>query len=204
MLAVLLGVEIASLGLWSRLPAVDVRSDASLAAFSLVCVGTLCIVAAVSLEHRHSFRSSALISLYLSLTALLDAVKARSFFLRPRLHAVGGLAAAAAAAKLALVLLQEVSKRTHIKDPALRRSLSKEATSGFWNRSLFLWLNSTFLLGFRTVLRIDDLGSLGDDFSADHLSARFEPVWAKCTAQVALPPGPPGACGVCVCADLGR
>ncbi|EFZ03270.2 ABC transporter, transmembrane domain, type 1 [Metarhizium robertsii ARSEF 23] len=176
-LAVLLGVEIASLGLWSRLPAV--RSDASLAALSLVCVGTLCIVAAVSLEHRHSFRSSALISLYLSLTALLDAVKARSLFLRPRLHAVGGLAAAAASAKLALVLLQEVSKRTHIKDPALRRSLSKEATSGFWNRSLFLWLNSTFLLGFRTVLRIDDLGSLGDDFSADHLSARFEPVWAK-------------------------
>lgn len=180
----LLGVEIASLGLWSRLPAV--RSDASLAALSLVCVGTLCIVAAVGLEHRHSFRSSALISLYLSLTALLDAVKARSLFLRPgaRLHAVGGLAAAAAAAKLALVLLQEVSKRTHIKDPALRRSLSKEATSGFWNRSLFLWLNSTFLLGFRSVLRIDDLGSLGDDFSADHLSARFEPVWAKCT----LPP----------------
>lgn len=197
MLAVLLGVEIASLGLWSRLPAV--RSDASLAALSLVCVGTLCIVAAVSLEHRHSFRSSALISLYLSLTALLDAVKARSLFLRPRLHAVGGLAAAAAAAKLALVLLQEVSKRTHIKDPALRRSLSKEATSGFWNRSLFLWLNSTFLLGFRTVLRIDDLGSLGDDFSADHLSARFAPVWAKCT----LPPYL-WCQKVCVCADLPR
>ncbi|OAA39066.1 ABC transporter, transmembrane domain, type 1 [Metarhizium rileyi] len=157
-LAVLLGVETASLVLWSV--SSTFRSDASLAAFSLVCVSTLCVVAAVSLEHRHSFRSSTLISLYLSLTALLDIVKSRSLFLRPHLHAVGGLSAVAAAMKLALVLLQEFSKRTHVKDPVLRKSLSKEATSGIWNRSLFLWLNSTFLLGFRTILRIEDLGAL--------------------------------------------
>lgn len=137
-------------------------------------------MAAVVLEHRRSLRSSAAISLYLSLTLLLDVAKTRSYLSRPGLEAVGGLSVVAATIRLAIVLLQEVPKRTHIKDPALRESLSKEATSGFWNRSFFLWLNATFSLGFKSALRVDDLGYLGDDFSAEYLAAKFEPVWAKC------------------------
>jgi hypothetical protein len=116
---------------------------------------------------------------------LLDIAKSRSYLSRPGLEAAGGLAAAAAAIKLGLVVLQEVPKRTHIEDPALRESLSKEATSGFWNRSFFVWLNAVFLLGFKHTIRIDDLGYLGDDFSATHLASKFEPVWAKCKLHTA-------------------
>lgn len=156
------------------------RSDATLPAASLVCISTLCIMAAVSLEHRYSIQSSALMSLYLGLSLLLGIAKSRSCFSRQGLYAVAGLSTASCAIKLALLLLLEVSKRSHIKDFALRKSLSREATSGFWTRAFFLWLNPTLLLGFKTILHVDDLGYLGDDFSAKYLSAKFEPVWAKC------------------------
>ncbi|KAK2601519.1 hypothetical protein QQS21_004904 [Conoideocrella luteorostrata] len=173
----LLGTEIASLVTCATLP-VD-PSAASLAATSLSCVGAMCIVAVINLEHRHSLRSSSLISLYLGLTLLFDIVKSRSYLLRPGLRVHGGLSAATAVIKLVLVLLEEIPKKEHIRNPKLKESLSKESASGFWNRSLFIWLNSTFLLGFRNILKVDHLGSLGSEFSSEQLTTRFEPIWQR-------------------------
>lgn len=174
----LLGVDIAKLGLWSTLPAL--RSHGTLPGAVLVCISSLCLVAILSLEHRHSLRSWAFTSLYLSLTLLLDIAKSRTYFSRSGLDAIAGLSTASCIGKLALLLLEEVPKRRYIKVLALKNSLSREAISGFWTRALFLWLNPTFLSGYKTLLQVESLGNLGDDFAAEHLSAKFELVWAKC------------------------
>lgn len=173
----LLGVEVASLTLWATLPAY--RSVASLAASLLGCIAAICIIAIVNFEHRRSLQSSALLSLYLGLTILLDIVKVRSYLLRSGLQVVGGITVAIATIKFVVLVLEEIPKRKYIKDTALRTSMSKEGASGFWNRSLFLWLNSTLLLGFRRVLQVDHLGHLGVDFASENLSAKFEPNWRK-------------------------
>ncbi|KAK2592795.1 hypothetical protein QQS21_009499 [Conoideocrella luteorostrata] len=175
--AALLGIEIAGLVLWNVLPAH--RTDASLAAASLACIGSVCIVIVVNLQHRHSLQSSAFISLFLGLTSLLDIAKARSQLSRPGLTVIGGLSVAAATVKFLLLMLEEIPKRRYIKDPILRSSLSRETTSGFWNRSFFVWLNSTLFLGFRNILTVEKLGNLDHEFSSENLSAKFEPIWAK-------------------------
>lgn len=179
----LLALHIAGLVLWTTtLP--TLRSDATLPAASLVCISTLCIIALVYLEHRRSLQSSAFISLYLALTLLLDIVKSRSYFSTQGLHTIAWLSTASCVVKLALVLLEDVSKRTNIKDLAVRKSVSRELTCGFWTRALFLWLNPTLTLGYKTILQVDDLGYLGDNFSSEYLSAKFEPIWAKCKPRI--------------------
>lgn len=174
----LLALHIAGAALWTSLP--TLRSDATLPAASLVCISTICIIALVYLEHRRSVSSSVFISLYLASTLLLDIVKSRSYFSTQSLQTIAGLSAASCVVKLALLLLEEVSKRAYIKDGAVRESVSRETTCGFWTRALFLWLNPTLTLGYKTILQVDDLGYLGDNFSSEYLAAKFEPIWAKC------------------------
>ncbi|KAM4067250.1 ABC transporter [Hirsutella rhossiliensis] len=74
-------------------------------------------------------------------------------------------------------------------------SLGRESTSGFWGRSLFLWLNSTLLIGFRSIISVGDLQDLGPALSSTRLFAKFEPFWAKAwTANKSSPYCLPRAC----------
>jgi hypothetical protein len=91
---------------------------------------------------------------------------------------LGALAATAAALKLAILLLDEISRRGLIQSSLLRASMSPEATSGFWSRILFLWLNSTLFLGFRNILSVGDLRDMGPEFDSENLHARFQAKWA--------------------------
>lgn len=88
------------------------------------------------------------------------------------------MAATTAALKGALIFLGEVSKRRHLRDPRLQQ-VGSEFTSGFLNRSLFLWVNRTLVIGYRKVLDLEDLQQLGPEFSSTYLSDKFIAVWDK-------------------------
>lgn len=132
----------------------------------------------VCAEHRHSLRPSTLLSIYLSITVLFDIARARSYFRRPGMATHGGLLTGIAFFKASLAILEEVSKRSLFKSQRGRSSLGPECTSGFWTRSLFLWLNSTLFLGFRRILSADDLDDIGPKFSSARLLKKFELYWA--------------------------
>ncbi len=155
------------------------RSDIALAAASMSCVASFTIVVLVVVEHRFTLRPTSLLSLYILMSLLLDVVKSRSYFLRHWMSALGGLSAAAAAAKAILIAVQEIPKTALLIDENLRHTTSKEATSGFWNRSVFAWLNSIFLVGFRQTLCLEDLEPLDPPLSAGPLLNRFIPKWDK-------------------------
>lgn len=110
---------------------------------------------------------------------MLDVVKTRSYFLRHGLQVIGAVSCASAAVKLVLLALGEKSKRSQVSDPKLKKTLGKEAFSGFLNRSFFIWLNTTLFVGFRTFITVDDLDALGPEFSSKALSAKFKSRWAK-------------------------
>ena len=168
-------MELASSILWSYN---DVfHSSRTLAASSLSCVATLCIAAVLYLEHHRLLRSSAFLSVYLSITVLFDIVKARSYFIRPGLTSLGALATVVITSKLALLLLMEKSKRSLIRSALFRVSMGPEVTSGFWARSLFLWLNATLLAGFKNIISVDDLRDMGPEFDSDSLLAKFLARW---------------------------
>lgn len=140
----------------------------------------MAIGAVVFVEYRHCLRTSAVLSMYLSFGFIVDIIKARTCLSRPHLPGVdriGILCAVGAAAKLILAVLEEVPKSSPMGGQELRNSVGSESLSGFWNRSLFIWLNSTLSFGFRNVLNVCDLENLGPDLSAAKLHAQFRAAW---------------------------
>ena len=98
--------------------------------------------------------------------------------MRPKLDATGALAVVGVVARVALLLLEEVPKP--LKEEAKGTGeLNKEATGGFWNRTLLIWLNPVIWNGFSNSLSVGKLLSLGPEFSSKRLSERFEPIWEK-------------------------
>lgn len=108
---------------------------------------------------------------------LFDVVKARSYFIRPGLTSLGALAVVSVISKSALLLLMEKSKRSLIRSTLFRVSMGPEVTSGFWTRSLFLWLNATLLAGFKNIISVDDLPDIGPEFDSDALLTQFLERW---------------------------
>lgn len=133
-------------------------------------------------EHRRSIQPSTLLSIYFGITVFLDGIKARSYLLRAGLDNVGAAQVVVTVAKFALLLLEEVPKDTKLTPKGIRDFLGKEAVSGFWTRSLFLWLNEIFIIGYRQTLAIDDLGNLEPHFSTEYLAIKFNEAWANSTS----------------------
>ncbi|KAK6086081.1 ABC multidrug transporter [Seiridium cupressi] len=107
---------------------------------------------------------------------LLWAKLTRTLFLRsPDSGPIQALFTASLATKLALVCLEELQKRPLVTDKT--KNLALEATSGPINRSVFWWLNQLFLKGFKSLLQVRDLGSIGNKFDPAKLLAKLDAVW---------------------------
>lgn len=173
-------VEIVAGVLWGV--SSDFPLKSGIVAIILSCVAAVCTGIMTGLGHWYATQSSMVFSIYLSVAFVFEIARSRSFFLRGNLAAVGTLTALGAAIRLVMVILEEVPKPL-IKSSAAQTDgdLCKEATSGFWNRTMLLWLNPTLLHGFRQNLEMEHLANLGPDFSSEALSDRFEVVWAKST-----------------------
>lgn len=169
-------MEIASLGLWSN--SGERASESAIAAATVLVAAALCLAPMIYWEHRRTLQSTSFIAIWLIISALCDIIRSRSLFLRPGLDNVGILAVVAAALKLFTLGLEEVSKASLIADERTRKDTGKEATSGFLSRTLFVWINRMFFFGFKNILRLDTLDSLGPAFRSQYLSDHLNLFWA--------------------------
>lgn len=166
--------EVANTVLWSL--SATYCNDVALAAASLSCVGALCIAFTLFAEHKHSMRPSTFLSIYLSISFLLDIAKTRTYFLRTDLKAIAIVSVFILLFKLAILVLEEMPKKSLTKLEE-HKNTGAEAFSGFWNRAFLVWLNSTFALGYKTILKIDDLQSLPPEILAEKSSVDFQEKW---------------------------
>lgn len=140
------------------------------------------------IEYFHAIYSSSVIGVVMSLVVLLDAARARGFWIRSAFAPVGQLSLVIVLLEIAFIVLQEIPKT--LKDSvAGNKHFFREAKAGFWNRLLVLWVNAFLVLGYRTRLTLQHLGTLGPDFSTETLMDRFEVIWDKAdrTRAHALP-----------------
>ncbi|KAF9882288.1 ABC multidrug transporter [Colletotrichum karsti] len=148
----------------------------SLAAAILALINSILIVGLIYVEHDRSIRPSKLISIYLSLSSLVDLAQARSLFLQqPNTSGrIGCVFVASLATKFILVLLEEIPKQ---RKPG---TSSKEEISGPLNRSVFGWLSSLFIRGSRGLLAVDDLGIIDRKFDSARLLSKLSSSWDRC------------------------
>lgn len=133
-------------------------------------------------EHRHAIRASAFTGLYLVLSMVIDAIETRSYFKRD-MNSLGAISAASIAVRLTLLVLDEVSKVNLIIDPIIRDASGREATSGFWSRSFFVFMTPLFRIGFKRKILLQDLSPIGIEFSSKRLFAELSRNW-KPTEQM--------------------
>lgn len=171
----ILALELANLVLWTS--SSHRRTDAAIADAVLALIAAVCIGIFIHFEHRNRLQAEALFSIWITITLLCDAARARSFFRRDGYTQLGGITAAVAALKGVLMILEEIPKSKHIKDEKTKQETGNEAAAGFWNRSLLLWLTPTLLSGYREILNGEHLDKLGPLFNSKHIFDRFSPKW---------------------------
>lgn len=173
----LVGLQIANATLW-RSPS-PYNSGLSKATAILSCFSALCFTVAVCAGHMFSVQSLSWVSFYLTLTMLFDIVTALSYSARPGLETITRVYIAIPIIRFVLICLEEVSKRSLVRSDALRSSLSHEDVAGFWNKSLFAWVNPILLFGFRGNITPKTMPNLGAEFHSNPLYGKFLPIWEK-------------------------
>ncbi|TEA15049.1 ABC transporter atnG [Colletotrichum sidae] len=172
---VFFSLQVALVALWA-LPATP-NTRTSTAESILGLVEAVAIASLSYFEHRRSIRPSALLSAYLVLTVVLDVAQARTYWLRGGLTSVAGVFTASLVVKLIILTLEETPKRPLLQNR--EKELAVESTTGVVSRSLFWWLNSLFIQGFRLLIGLDDLGAIDPKFDSARLLRMLDRSWAK-------------------------
>lgn len=150
-----------------------------IAASVLSFVASLGIAYLSRLEHIKSIRPSFLITVFLSVTILLDAASIRTQWLAGTNVPLAAVMVVELAFKLILLILETVEKRQDLVSQEKADLPSTESTSGPFSRGLFFWLNSLLRTGFSTLLTPEALPRVYERLDSSRLSAEFQTAWNK-------------------------
>lgn len=179
-LAVLAVTQLAFLALRTR--NTPFQTKASVAADVVNVVATLLCLLLSIVNHQRSVRPSTLLSLYLSASIILGIARVRTAWLIAADGPVSPLLTLAFAfTSLALLLESIESKRG-----SDRKATTREQSSGFWARTCFTWLASTFYLGHSKVISLNDLPALDPRLGSRSLHQDLLSAWDKCECSTQL------------------
>ncbi|KAH6692586.1 canalicular multispecific organic anion transporter 1, partial [Plectosphaerella plurivora] len=149
------------------------------AAAAMQLVAALCLFPLSFLEHARIARPSMLITIFLLVQVLFDAVMVRTAWL---VVGAGSPTTArfvtAALTIKVLILIAETRRKTRW----LRWNFeehSPEETSGIISLSVFLWLNRLFIQGYRSVLAVENLYPLDLAMDSKALQEKLDDEFAK-------------------------
>ena len=160
--------------MWTRSGVFRTKTSVPAAVFGVL--DAIIIFGLSSLEHSRSIRPSTLLEVYLLVSLLFDAVRARSLWLIGGYGPIASVFLAAVVIKLWMVILEGVEKRRLLNDEY--KSLTVESTSGIFNISVFWWLNRLLVAGADNVFSLDDLEEVKQSYRSDVVQKLLEEAWA--------------------------
>jgi len=153
-------------------------TTASLASAILSLASTIALWILSHYEYTQSIRPSSQITLYLLYSATATTVQVRTLWLMQGLQAVAGITTLVLLLQLVLLVLESQSKLQVLKKNY--GPYPPEAVKDVFNRSVFWWLNTLFLLGFRREIQMKDLFSTDPALSSKDINSTFHIAWSKC------------------------
>ncbi|KAF2659533.1 P-loop containing nucleoside triphosphate hydrolase protein [Lophiostoma macrostomum CBS 122681] len=161
--------------LWTTTDLRSIRTPAAIAS-SLSFVASLALFGLSHLEHSKSIRPSPLLNAYLFFSFLFDIAVLRTTWLALRDTTLSKIFTASFALKGVVLLLESKEKRQYLRSDS---ALAPEETTGLYNQTFLIWMNSIINSGYRHILRPVDLYSMDESMSAEVLSDRFWEEWRK-------------------------
>jgi ATP-binding cassette, subfamily C (CFTR/MRP), member 1 len=174
-LGILFAAQVAFLGV--RAPDSRLKTDASLAVDILSPIATAVAIVVAFLDHQRSSRPSTLLSLYLSASVLLGIPRLRTLWLISGSRAPPGLMTVIFSFSTIALILQSTENKAGLKSYKL--DAAPETWSGLWSRTGFVWLLTTFRLGYSTIISVDDLPPLDTKIESRVLRKTLVKAWSK-------------------------
>lgn len=171
----LASTQLIMLILWASAPVQ--RTSASIPAATISTLGALALILLSALEDGHSVRPSAIINTYMLFSLLLDIPQARTLWLRPGPISLSSVFSVGMAMKLTSLFLEACTKRRFLF-PQYRGN-APEMLVSIYDRTLLLWLNSTFFLGFKSRIAFQDLPPIESSLSSKYLDLHFQGIWLR-------------------------
>lgn len=128
-------------------------------------------------EHSRSARPSFVINTYLFFATLLDLAQTRTLWLISGNKILASVFTTCVAFNMVIMFLESIEKRSFLRDPY--SNYPPERLSGIFNRSVFWWLNSLLVKGYRRMLDLDDLFQTDEDLSSHKLQFRMRSSWQR-------------------------
>ncbi|OHE96342.1 hypothetical protein CORC01_08414 [Colletotrichum orchidophilum] len=178
---VLTAISVALTALWARDADLTLNKKTAVAAAALTILDGIFLAALSFTEHSRSLGPSLLLSVFLVLSTIFDAVRLRTLWVKSVGTPIVSLSTAAFALKFALLVQEEASKRRWIIDDA--SEYSSEETAGLFNRVGFHWLNSLLRKGYSSPLSIAKLPVIDRQLLSDSLWDRVGQKWKASPKQ---------------------
>lgn len=153
------------------------KTTASTAADVLSLVATLGALGLSYLDHQRSLRPSTLLCLYLTVVIILGVARVRTLWLIDSGAAEPAIATASLSLTVIVLLLESVEKKSSLRPG--EKTGAPEEYSGFWNRSVFVWLAATLRVGYSKVISVQDLPPLDTKLESRLLRAQLVATWSK-------------------------
>jgi ABC-type multidrug transport system fused ATPase/permease subunit len=150
-------------------------STLSLSAAALRLVVAFLTMALSLVDHTRNPRPSTLLTSYLCLSSLLDGPQVRTMYLASMFQTervYSGIFLAAVLVKVAVLVLEARQKAKWVRWDD-EKEHSPEETSGIFSLSVFLWLNSLFIKGYRSILTVETLLPLDNALDTKTLHEKF-------------------------------
>jgi ATP-binding cassette, subfamily C (CFTR/MRP), member 1 len=175
LIALLAVLHLVLVVLWATLPSNSRLGRVSVVAACVSFASSLMSCVLSRAEHAKSPRPSSLLSLFLTVSLLLDVALLRTLWLVPMSAAIPAVFTAAFALKAILVVLEGWSKAPYLV--AGSGVHSPEVTAGLYARAVFAWVAPLLLTGFSKLLQPMDLFELDEDMGSAGLIDGFWRHW---------------------------
>ncbi|MCJ1314026.1 hypothetical protein MMC25_007706 [Agyrium rufum] len=157
------------------------QTKATIPAATLVFVVSIGFCTLSWYEHARNVRPSSILDVYLFLSLIFDTARTRTLWLLGQHHAIPIVFTCTVAVRCLMLVLESWEKRSILVP--MYKEYSKEATSGTFSRSVFLWLTSLFLNGYSKVLSMNDLFVLDKHLYAEDLQRDLQQAWDQVPDQ---------------------
>lgn len=132
-------------------------------------------------EHTTSVKPSAILTTYLFISVILDAVRTRTLWLSMQKTEISILFTTYTGIKLAILILENIPKT--LLPTSVDKGRSPEELSGIFGLSLFTWILPIMKLGFRKTLAIDDLYAIDGEIASKYLGHKTQREWDRATGK---------------------
>ena len=135
-------------------------------------------------EDQRSLNPSDLLVLYYSASTILSLPLLRSLYLMPYGVYPKGIWTANLIVNVAIVFLESVPKSKLLR-PKYKNTTAEQIT-GFWGRSIFVWVLPLFQYGHSKILQLDDIAHIDDALREKYTSFRLDILWGQMSGRYRL------------------